>query len=173
MSPIRRLARPMLAATFIAEGVDALRNPQPHVAVAERAGLSDAARLVQLNAATRVGGGLLLAMNRLPRLSALALAASAVPTTAVRNAFWSESDPQAKAAKRSGFVTDLGLLGGLLIATADTGGRESVPHAAARVSRRAQRRAAKRVARLEQAAQHIEQAIERSAKRAADVLPVG
>jgi putative oxidoreductase len=153
VSPTRRLARPLLAATFVAEGVDALRNPAPHVALAQGAGLTDADRLVRINAATKVGGGILLAANRLPRLAALALAASLVPTAAVRDAFWSESDPTAKQAKREGLLKDLGLLGGLLVATADTGGRESVPHAAARLSRRARRKAAKRAARLQEQAQ--------------------
>jgi putative oxidoreductase len=149
---IRRLARPMLAATFVAEGVDALRNPAPHVALAESAGLTDAEKIVRINAASKVGGGALLALNRMPRLSALVLAASLAPTSAVRNAFWSESDPEAKAKKQRGFMTDLGLLGGLLIATADTGGRESVPHAAARVTRRTKRQAAKRAAAAQKAA---------------------
>ena len=164
MSPTRRLARPLLAATFVAEGVDSLRNPAPHVAMAEEAGLTGAERLVQVNGATRVGAGLLLATNRLPRLSALALAASVVPTTAVRNAFWAETDESARAEKRQGLVRDLSLLGGLLVAAADTGGRESVPHAAARLSRRARRKAAKRAARAHKSASHAVHA-------AADVLP--
>ena len=162
MSPIRRLARPLLAAPFVLEGVATLRDPAPHVAQAEAAGLSDAERLVQISAATKVGGGLLLGLNRMPRLSALALAASVLPTTLVRNAFWSEDDQQAREHKKLSMVTDLGLLGGLLVATADTGGRESVPHAAARLSRRAARKAAKRAERIEKAAQ-----------RAANRLPVG
>ncbi len=149
---IRRLARPLLAATFIAEGVDALRNPAPHVALAEGAGLNEADKLVKVNAATKVGGGALLAMNKLPRLSSLALAASLLPTAAVRNAFWSESDPELKSRKQQGFITDLGLLGGLLIATADQGGRESVPHAAARVTRRTKRKAAKKAAKAQKKA---------------------
>jgi putative oxidoreductase len=166
VSPIRRLARPLLAATFVAEGVDALRNPAPHVALAEGAGLTDAEKLVKINAATKVGGGALLAMNRMPRLSALALAASLVPTAAVRNAFWSESDPEAKAGKRDGFIKDLGLLGGLLVATADTGGRESVPHAAARVTRKTKKKAAKSAGKAHKRA-------EKSAKKAGKALPVG
>ncbi len=166
MSPIRRLARPLLAATFISEGVDALRNPGPHVAQAEAAGLSDAEKLVQINAATKVGGGALLALNRMPRLSALALAASLVPTTMVRNSFWTEDDPQAKATKKQGLITDLGLLGGLLVATADTGGRESVPHAAARITRRTKRKAAKAAGKAQKRA-------EKSAKKTQKRLPVG
>jgi len=166
VSPIRRLARPLLAATFISEGVDALRNPGPHVAMAEAAGLRDADKLVQINAATRVGGGVLLALNRMPRLSALALAASLVPTTMVRNAFWAEDDPQAKAGKKQGLITDLGLLGGLLVATADTGGRESLPHAAARVTRRTKKKAAKSAARAHKRA-------EKAAQATSKHLPVG
>jgi putative oxidoreductase len=170
---IRRLARPMLAATFIAEGVDALRNPGPHVELAESAGLSEADKLVRINAATKVGGGALLALNRMPRLSSLALAASLVPTAAVRDAFWSESDPEAKATKKQGLLTDLGLLGGLLVATADTGGRESVPHAAARLSRRARRKAAKQTAAAHKRAAKAQQKAGAAIHSAADVLPVG
>jgi putative oxidoreductase len=166
VSPIRRLARPLLATTFIADGVDALRNPAPHVAMAEGAGLNEAETLVKINAATKVGGGALLVLNRLPRLSALALAASLVPTTMVRNAFWSETDPDAKAKKQQGLLTDLGLLGGLLVATADTGGRESVPHAAARISRRTRRRAAKSTSKAHKRA-------EKATKNARKSLPVG
>jgi putative oxidoreductase len=177
VSPIRRLARPLLAATFVADGVDALRNPSPHVAQAQAAGLNDAEKLVQINAATKVGGGALLALNRLPRLSALALAASLVPTTMVRNAFWDESDPEAKAQKKHGLITDLGLLGGLLVATADTGGRESVPHAAARVTRRTRKKAAKSTAqahkRAEKAAAQAHKRAGKATKSARASLPVG
>lgn len=172
MSPVRRLARPLLAATFVAEGVDALRNPQPHVALAEGAGLSDADRLVRVSAGVKVGAGVLLAANRMPRLTSLALAASLVPTAAVRDAFWSEPDPTAKQGKRDALLKDLGLLGGLLVAAADTGGRESVPHAAGRLSKRARRKAAKRAAALEQAAQRISAKAQQQAARAGDLLPV-
>lgn len=173
MSPLRRLARPLLAAGFVVNGVDALRNPQPHVALARSAGLTDADRLVRVNGATQVAGGVLLATNRFPRLAALVLVGSLLPTAAVRDAFWSESDDAARQRKKEGLLADLGLLGGLLVATADTGGRESVPHAAARLSRRARRRAAARVARLEKAAQHLETAIAEQTRRAGDALPLG
>lgn len=169
---IRRLARPLLAAPFVAEGIDTLRNPGPHVAHAEAAGLTDAATLVRVSAATKVAGGALLALNRLPRLSALALAASLVPTTAVRNDFWTESDPAAKAQKQKGLLTDLGLLGGLLLATADTGGRESVPHAAARISRRTQRKAAERVDEAQKAAHKQSKRASKGVESVREHLPV-
>jgi uncharacterized membrane protein YphA (DoxX/SURF4 family) len=110
------------------------------VAAVRKAGLSDPERLVRANAALHVLGGLSLATGRLPRLSALALAGSLVPTTVVGHPFWAESDPRVRTGQRVQFVKNLGLLGGLLLAVADTGGRESLPHAASRVSRRARRR---------------------------------
>lgn len=149
MSPTRRLARPLLACTFVAGGVDALRNPGPRVARAEAANLSDAGRLVQVSAATMVAGGLMLATGRLPRLSSLALAGTLVPTTYVGHPFWTEAEPAAKAAQRVQFLKNLSMLGGLLLAAADTGGRDSVPHAAARLSRRATRKARKAQAAAE------------------------
>jgi uncharacterized membrane protein YphA (DoxX/SURF4 family) len=89
-----------------------------------------------------VVGGLALATGRLPRLSALVLAGSLVPTTVVGHPFWAESEPTVRTGQRVHFAKNLGLLGGLLLAVADTGGRESLPHAATRLSRRSRRRAA-------------------------------
>jgi len=143
MSPIRLLARPMLAAIFISGGIDALRKPEPRVEMVRKAGLSEPEKLVQINSAVHVLGGLALATGRLPRLSALALAGSLVPTTYVGHPFWSHEDPQAKAMQQIHFFKNLSMIGGLLIAAADTGGRESLPHAAGRVSGRAKKRGAK------------------------------
>lgn len=180
MSPTRRLARPLLASMFVVAGIDALRNPGPQVAKAEAAGLTDAQKLVQINAATMLGGGLMLATGRLPRLSSLALAGSLVPTTYVAHAFWNETDPAAKAQQRTHFIKNLSLLGGLLVSAADTGGRESVPHAAARLSRRARRKAAEleqRAARtadsLEHTADRFERRAVQAARNAEKLLPVG
>jgi uncharacterized membrane protein YphA (DoxX/SURF4 family) len=97
VSPTRTLARPLLASMFIAGGLDALRNPGPRQQLVEKAGLQDPEKLVRVNAATQVVGGLALATGRLPRLSALALAGSLVPTTYVGHPFWNADD---KAAQR-------------------------------------------------------------------------
>lgn len=147
MSPTRRLARPLLASMFVTGGLDALRQPGPRVEMVRAAGLpTGSARpedLVRANAAAQVAGGFLLATNRLPRLSALVLAASLVPTTYVGHPFWTEKDKERKRQQQTHFVKNLGLLGGLLLAVADTGGRESIPHAAGRVSRKAAKKLAK------------------------------
>lgn len=161
MSPIRRLARPLLAAPFVLDGADALRRPAPRVADVARAGLSSPERVVQVAGVTKVLGGLLLATGRLSRLSSVALATAAAGNAVVHHPFWKESEATGKSREREQFVRELGLLGGLLVAAADTGGRESVPHAAARISRRTARRASRAASRAQQ-----------QAERAASRLPV-
>ena len=140
---MRRLARPLLASMFIAGGADALRHPGPRVELVRNAGLSSPEQLVRANAAADVIAGLMLATNRLPRLSSLVLAGSLVPTTYVGHPFWTEKDKAVRKQQQVHFLKNLGLLGGLLISVADTGGRESLPHAAGRVSRSARSKVAK------------------------------
>lgn len=143
MSPTRTLARPLLASMFIAGGFDALKHPGHRPELVAKAGLQDPEKLVRINAATQLIGGLALATGRLPRLSALALAGSLVPTTYIGHPFWSEDDKGVKQTQRRQFLKNLSMLGGLLLAVADTGGRESIPHAAGRLTRRAARKAKK------------------------------
>lgn len=137
---IRRIARPLLSAAFIGQGVNSLLNPK---AAAEAAaptvdGLqslpdpigsnipSNPQTVAQVNAAVQIGGGLLLASGKLPRVASAALAFTVLPANLGTHSFWNESDPQLKAEKRQQFLTDLSLLGGLLIASADTAGRPSL-----------------------------------------------
>ncbi|MGV0718286.1 DoxX family membrane protein [Mycolicibacterium sp. XJ662] len=137
---IRRIARPMLSAVFITRGVDALRSPKP-AADATRPTLeglsklpdpvgtnvpSDAETVARINAAVQIGGGVLLATGKLPRLASAALALSVVPGSLGGHAFWQETDPQRKADERRAFVTDISLIGGLIIAAVDTEGKPSL-----------------------------------------------
>ena len=154
MSPTRTLARPLMASMFIAGGADTLRNPGPRPELVRKAGLNDPEKLVRINGATQLLGGLALATGRLPRLSALALAGSLVPTTYIGHAFWSESDQGARQQQQIQFLKNLSMLGGLMLAAADTGGRESLPHAAGRVTRRAKKQAAKTAKRASKALPH-------------------
>ncbi|AEV75522.1 putative membrane protein [Mycolicibacterium rhodesiae NBB3] len=137
---IRRVARPMLSAAFIARGVDALRAPKPAADAARPTleGLSklpdpvgtnipsNAETVARINAGVQIGGGLLLATGKLPRLASAALALSVVPGSLGAHAFWSESDPQQKAEERRAFLTDISLIGGLIIAAVDTEGKPSL-----------------------------------------------
>jgi putative oxidoreductase len=121
---LRAIARPMLAAIFVQGGLDSLRNPEPKVARAEPIapklaaplGLpEDTLTLVRINGAAQVVGGTLLALGRFPRLAALVLAASLVPTTAAGHRFWEEDEPRTRAQQTIHFLKNLGLLGGLLL----------------------------------------------------------
>jgi uncharacterized membrane protein YphA (DoxX/SURF4 family) len=160
---VRRLARPLLASVFIAGGVDALRNPGARTKQAAHlleqvptpeAVPNDPDLLVRVNGAALLGGGVLLATGRFPRLASTMLAASLIPTTAIEHAFWEETDPSRKAQQRSLFLKNVGLLGGLLLATVDTEGKPGLvwrAQHAGRTTRREARhakRAAGREARL-------------------------
>lgn len=142
MSPSRLLARPLLAAIFVSSGVNTLRDPGYAAHVAREAGLNEPEKLAKVHGATNLVGGLALATGRFPRLAALGLAAGLVPTTLLGHAFWSAPDDQ-KQMQQINFLKNLGLIGGLLVAAADTGGRESLPHAVGRVSRRTSKKASK------------------------------
>jgi hypothetical protein len=49
-----------------------------------------------------------------------------LPANLGTHSFWNEPDPELKGQKRQQFLTDLSLLGGLLIASADTAGKPSL-----------------------------------------------
>ncbi|MEX2981640.1 DoxX family protein [Streptomyces sp. C36] len=129
MAVVTPLARPLLASAFVTSGVQTIQHPEMladmaapvALAIAERVpGLPrDAAALVRLNGAVHVAAGALLAVGRLPRLSALTLAASLVPTTLAAHAYWKESDPGKRAQSRIGFFKNMSMLGGLLLAAAE------------------------------------------------------
>jgi uncharacterized membrane protein YphA (DoxX/SURF4 family) len=140
---IRRLARPLLGAAFISSGIEALQGIDRRANRAASYGASQPLTVSRTVAGTQIAGGVLLVINRLPRLSALLLALTVVPEAATGHDFWTEKDADAKRSQRSLFVRDLGLLGGLLVAAVETGGRESVPHRAVRTSKRAATAAAK------------------------------
>lgn len=149
---IRRLARPLLASTFVANGVETLMHPQSRVQEASDLVVkgqeslpsnvasslpSDPDTLVKVTAAVQIAGGTLLALGKAPRPAALALAATVVPATVTEQNFWAETDPARKAAKRAAFLKDMGLLGGLMIAAADTAGKPSLGWRGRRAARKA------------------------------------
>ncbi len=151
---IRRIARPLLSIAFIGQGVDSLLNPKSAAQAAAPAVdglrtfpdpvgssiLTDPETFAQVNAAVQIGGGLLLATGKLPRIASAALAFTVLPANLGTHMFWNEVDPEVKARKRQQFLTDLSLVGGLMIASADTAGKPSLGwrgrRAAARFSER-------------------------------------
>lgn len=137
---LRRVARPLLSAAFIGQGIEALRSPKPAADAARPTleGLQklpepvgpnvprDAETFAKITAAVQIGGGILLATGKVPRLASAALAATVIPANLGSHMFWSEEDPQRKAEKRKDFLVDMSLLGGLIIASADTAGKPSL-----------------------------------------------
>jgi uncharacterized membrane protein YphA (DoxX/SURF4 family) len=137
---IRRIARPLLSVAFIGQGVESLLNPKsaaeaaaPAVdslqALPDPVGSkipSDPQTFAQITAAVQIGGGLLLATGKMPRVASAALAFTVLPANLGTNMFWTETDPQRKAELRQAFLKDLSLVGGLVIASADTAGKPSL-----------------------------------------------
>jgi uncharacterized membrane protein YphA (DoxX/SURF4 family) len=142
---LRRLARPLIGVAFVDSGISAMRDDGRRAERARSLGVEDPQQVTRAVAAVQIGAGALLVLNRFPRLASLALAATVIPDAVTGHAFWSEQDKLAKRQQRSLFSRDLGLLGGLLVSVADTGGRESVPHRAKRGARKAAKKATQTV----------------------------
>lgn len=158
MTVTRILARPMLASMFVAGGIHALRNSEQLAPVAapvtdklrDTAAKAapqvplptDARQWVRLNGAVQLGAGLALATGRAPRLAASLLAGSTVFTTVAGHRFWDESQPEARAQQQVQFFKNVSMVGGLLIAAADTEGRPGVAWRARRAAKDARREAA-------------------------------
>lgn len=137
---IRWIARPLLASWFVAEGIDTVRRPVPHVVRTEAAWLRlvpstspppdpDQLRtLVRAHGAALAIAGILLGMGKAPRTAGLALALLTVPL-ALADAprrHRGETQPTESRAEKSRFLRDLSLIGAALVAALDRAGRPSV-----------------------------------------------
>jgi putative oxidoreductase len=149
----------MLASIFVVSGIKVFLNPDARVEAAKRVTdrvgpliekvdtrlPSDPRSLVQIKAASDVVAGLALATGRFSRPAAAVLAANLIPTTFAGHPFWTLDQP-AREQHQAQFMKNLGLLGGLLLAAADTQGKPGLryrtSHAVDRATRTA-RRAAK------------------------------
>jgi putative oxidoreductase len=110
----RRTGQALLGAMFMKLGFDAARQPGPRVDKAAALGLPlDPQLAVRGNGAAMVLGGAALALNKLPRLAALGLIGSMIPTTLAGHSFW-ELDGADRKAQEIQFLKNAGLVGGLL-----------------------------------------------------------
>lgn len=160
----RRIARPLLAGWFVAEGVDAVRRPGSHVErmrdawrrLAARTELgdpppTDTLRLiVKAHGGAMAGAGILLALGKAPRTSACLLAVLTVPV-ALMDAPVRGQGPATPATLAAGgergarpLLRDLSLIGGALVAGLD---REGAPSLGWRVQNARPVKAAKDTAR--------------------------
>jgi putative oxidoreductase len=133
LAPLRPTARMLTGSTYVLLGFDALRAPGGRVDQAEPVlarmrsvvPLPDNdEQLVRANAAAQVVAGATLALGVAPRLSALVLAGSLVPTTLAGHSYWNLEDPAARKLQRIQFHKNLAMLGGLLLAVLDQPDRQ-------------------------------------------------
>lgn len=151
---IRKIARPMLASVYVIDGVETLLNPAGHKEAADsvlkkvraltpreyRGFLPKSPETAaQIVAATKAGAGASFAIGKFPRLSATLLAATALPTIVGRHAFWEAEDDDEKSRRRTGALTDLGLAGGVLLATVDNDGKPDLKWRAQHAAQAAQK----------------------------------
>lgn len=171
----------MLAAVFVQSGLDAFRHPGPHVEPARPVVSKlapqlrlpdDPEMLVRAHGAAMAGAGALFGIGRLPRLSSAVLAAAIVPSTYVRHPFWQEQDPEAKREQRTHFLKNLGLLGGVLLATVDTAGRPGLAWRTKHASTHVQRGARRATKEARVAAKQAKREARHAARRAGGAVRV-
>lgn len=179
MTVVRRLARPLLASSFVLAGIDQFRHPasqaeaaRPMVAkLAPTLSLpNDPEMLVRSNGAAMAGAGALLAFGKLPRLASLVLAATIVPSTYTQYQFWTQRDPELKRQQRQHFLKNLGLLGGALIAAVDTEGRPGIAWRSKHAAKDAKRAAGHAKKDARRAAKAAKREAKMAAHRAQDVV---
>ena len=129
MNVARTVARPMMGVIFVVAGLDVLANPEPRVKmvksfverVADLVPVAprDPTTAVTMNALVHLAGGAMLAAGIFPRLAALSLAGSMVPTTLGAHRFWEFTDPAQRSMQRTHFLKNTAIMGGLLIAALD------------------------------------------------------
>lgn len=145
MFNLRTLARILLAGVFVVRGWDALQDPKSKqeatadaaVPFAEKMGMpAEPAEQVRIVGAAQVVAGFLLAVGWMPRLAALVLGASLVPST-MANQFWTVDDPEERKRQMLEALGNASVFGGLLLAALDHGGRPSVFWTTGRAARKA------------------------------------
>lgn len=115
MTLASRLGQLLLSGIFIKAGFDAAKTPGGRTMKAEAmVGPENAEMAVRANGAAMVAGGVALALDIQPRLAALGLIASLIPTTLAGHPFWHEETAAGKGNQQIQFLKNLGLIGGLL-----------------------------------------------------------
>jgi putative oxidoreductase len=177
MKPVRTAARAMLASIFVVTGIRTLINPESKIAatkaVTDRTGPliakidprlpTDARTQVRVKAGADVAAGLLLAGGKLTRPAAVVLAAGLVPATVTGHPFRSGPQPE----RETGFLTNLALLGGLLLAAVDTQGKPGIGYRTSHAVDRSQHTIEHAVRRSQRSMKRAVRTARREAKIAA------
>jgi putative oxidoreductase len=125
---VRFAARILTGSTYFLLGLDAARLPGKRVdqAAPMLAAMrsivplpADDELIVRGNGAAQALGGALLVVGKAQRMSAVALAASLIPTTMAGHAFWVIEDSATRKQQRVQFLKNMAMIGGLLFAFLD------------------------------------------------------
>ncbi|MGO2860366.1 MAG: DoxX family protein [Brevibacterium sp.] len=151
-SLLQTAGRILTAPIFITGGYSALKDPAGKAQVAESTletmrdyvpGLPDDNELlVRINGGVQVLAGTTLLLGIKPRLSALALAGSLIPTTVAGHSFWEMEGGDAKA-HQTQFSKNLAALGGLLLVAGAAPSKRVIQKAADKAAKKAEKKALK------------------------------
>ncbi len=151
-SLLQTAGRVFTAPIFISGGYSAVTDPAGKAAMAESTldaireyvpGLPDDNELlVRINGGVQILAGTTLLLGIKPRLSALALAGSLIPTTLAGHSFWEMEGGEAKA-HQTQFWKNLAALGGLLLLIGAGENQKAIDKAAAKAAKKAAKKAEK------------------------------
>ena len=161
MALAQRLARPLLASSIVAAGVNQLREPESAAHSLEPAlgQISQMAPQTNFLAANpelvaraiggiQAGAGTLLALGKLPRAAAVLLGAAQTLTAAVEF-FGAPADTEEEKQRRTnGLLKNASIIGGVIYASIDRGGKPSLAWRAEHLVRDTQKQAAKAIDNL-------------------------
>lgn len=170
MSIVRTIARPLLSAAYVSNGMARVKDP--HIAATSLEPLLaqvnkqvdvpfSAETLARATGAAQVAAGALLAIGRLPRVSSAILVSTFLLDT-FGEQFWKEKDAKTRKDALNRTVTKLSLLGGALLASVDTAGKPGLAW-------RAQHAAEAGIAALERTGRQARREVNRARKDATRV----
>ncbi|MFC7456501.1 hypothetical protein ACFQS2_04790 [Brachybacterium sp. GCM10030267] len=179
MALVRRIARPLLAAPFIYEGVRTAQRPEREIDVYPEAfeavdsalaksstpDFVDVRTIIRVSGAVAAGAGVLYATNRCPRAAAAALLLTTSVGWAGRKKVWELRGEELLQEVQS-ILTDAGLLGGVLLAVVDHEGRPSLGYQVNKFVETSQKRAAAKQRELEKKAGSTQRDLQKKAGKA-------
>lgn len=111
---VKTISHILLSAMFISGGFNAFREPGGRSQKVAAAGIPAAQQATILNGAVMTVAGTTLALGIAPKLSALALIGTLLPTTFVGHPYWTETAPQNRANQQIHFMKNIAMIGGLV-----------------------------------------------------------
>jgi|SRR5580698_9441491 putative oxidoreductase len=118
---IRTAGRFLLAGIFVYSGYGMFNNPEGYAKRASAAVpmLPEDPMIPKVHGAIMMGAGSTFALGILPKTSARILALTMIPNTYIGHPFWKQEKPEDRRTHLVHFLKNVGLLGGLLYASAD------------------------------------------------------